>query len=249
MFKQKLKAALLHLAISAFVISTFIILAFYIWYPSPYSDISGLGSLIKILVVVDLTLGPILTFIIFKKNKPSLKFDLSVIASVQLVALAYGIFTIYQGHPVYVVYAVDRFELVPAQDVIPKNAKYEEFKVSTLWFPKLAYAKSPEDREERNTLLFESLSGKPDLERRPEYYEPIEKYTDVILKRGIEPNLLFSTADKRNKLQAFLDLHNKKQEDFAYLPLVGKHKDIVIAVNRKTGKITGTIDVYPWVKG
>ena len=247
MIKQKLKASFVHLLISAFVLSSFLLIAFYIWYPAAYSSISGLGDLLFILITVDLILGPLLTFIVFKKKKPSLKFDLSVIAAIQLAALSYGMFTIYQGHPVYVVYAVDRFELIPAKEAFPERAKQEEFKVSKLWFPKFAYAKSPDNVEEKNKLLFDSLSGKADLERRPEYYEPIEQYTDVILKRGIDSTKLFLTKEKKEKLQVFLKENKKNKEDFAYLPLVGKHKDIVIAVSRETGVIAGTIDVYPWL--
>lgn len=249
MFKQKLKASVIHLVISLIVISSFLLIAFSIWYPEPYSEMSGLSDLLVILIAVDLILGPVLTFIIFKKNKPSLKFDLSFIAAFQLAALAYGMFTIYERHPVYVVYAVDRFELVPAKEAFPERAKYEEFKVSKLWFPKLAYAKSPENREERNRLLFESLAGKLDLERRPEYYEPIENHTDTILSRGIDPETLFFDSARKQKLKRFLDPNQKTEEDYAFLPLVGKAKDMVIAVSRETGEIAGTIDVDPWVKG
>lgn len=248
MFKQKLKASLIHLAISIFVISSFLIIAFSIWYPAPYSEMSGLSDLLIVLIAVDLILGPVLTFIVFKKHKTSLKFDLSVIAAFQLAALGYGIFTIYERHPVYVVYAVDRFELVPAKEAFPERAKYDEFKVSKLWFPKLVYAKSPTDPDERNRLLFESLAGEPDLERRPEYYEPIADYADVILKRGIAPERLFFDDDRKQKLALFLSDYEGKEQDFAFLPLVGKKKDMVIALRRKTGDIVGTIDIDPWKK-
>ena len=250
MIKQKLKASFIHLFASSFIIINFLLVIFFIWYPSPYDEINGIKYLLVVLIGVDIVLGPLLTFILYKKNKPSLKFDLSIIVTIQLAALIYGMHAIYQGHPVYIVYAVDRFELIPAKDAHPERAKYDEFKVSTFWRPKLVYAKPPTDRVERNKLLFETVfEGKEDLERRSEYYEPIKKYTENILKRGIDPDILFSNADKKSKLKQFLAKTNKTEKDFAFLPLVGKEKDIVIAVSRESGEIAGTIDVYPWLQG
>ncbi len=242
MFKEKLKASLIHLSISAFIIISFILVAFYIWYPSSYSELNGLGNILSLLIGVDLILGPMLTFVIFKKNKPSLKFDLTVIAMIQLAALSYGAIAVYKGHPVYVVFAGNRFELVSAADAKPENAQLNEFKVSTFGFPRVAYAKMPDDIQTRNDLLFSN-----DLEKHSEYYQPLNNNIDAIIKHSIEPAKLFTTEEKREKLNSFLG--NKNVNNFVFLPLVGKEKDAVIAVNRKTGEIAGTIDVYPWLQG
>ena len=107
-----------------------------VWYPAPYFQVSGLLGIMLMLVAIDLIIGPLLTFIIFKPKKPSLKFDLSVIAVIQIVALAYGAMAVYQGHPVYVAYTVDRFTLVSVGEADPAKARYNEFKVSTYGEPK-----------------------------------------------------------------------------------------------------------------
>ncbi|EIJ34292.1 TfpX/TfpZ family type IV pilin accessory protein [Thiothrix nivea] len=246
MIQEKLKAASIHLAISAFIIACFLSIVLLVWYPAPFPELSGLNHILAILIGVDLVLGPLLTFIIFKKQKPSLKFDLSVIASVQLAALIYGAFSIFQGHPAYIVYAVDRFELVPAQDVAPEKAKYDEFKISKLGFPKLAYAKKPEDSETRNKLLFEVLSGQPDIERRPEYYEPFDKFAAEAMRKGLTQQQLGSTPENRQKLEAFLEKHGKTAADYAFLPLVGKEKDVLWVWDKASTQPVGTLDIDPW---
>jgi hypothetical protein len=67
MIKDKLKAASIHLAISAFILAAFLLIVFSVWYPAPFADISGLNNLLAVLIGVDLVLGPLLTFIVFKK--------------------------------------------------------------------------------------------------------------------------------------------------------------------------------------
>ena len=81
----------------------------------------------------------------FQPNKKSLKFDLSVIAAIQLSALIYGAYALYQVHPVYITFNVDRFTLVSARDAEPEKAKYDEYKVSKFTTGNLAFAKMPDD--------------------------------------------------------------------------------------------------------
>jgi hypothetical protein len=249
MIKSKLKASLLHLFISMLVVGCFLAFAITVWYPSPFLEISGLKNIILILVSVDLILGPLLTFVVSKPLKASLKFDLSMIVAMQVAALAYGMFTIYQGHPVYVAYAVDRFSLVIANESQPEQAKYDEFKVSKLWKPKLVYAKLPDDPKKVSDLLSEMMKGKPDIDARPELYEPFDKFAQDALKHGIAPEKLTTSANNKEKLAQFLSEHGKTASDYAFLPLSGKEKDVIWALSRETGKPVGVIDINPWQLG
>lgn len=247
--KEKFKASFIHLIISTIVIGLFYIFTLKVWYPAPFFQASGLLEILLILLFVDVVLGPLLTFIVFKKNKKSLVFDLTIIASIQISALAYGVITVYNGHPVYVAFTVDRFTLVTANEVNPKNAKYDEFKVSTLGKPKLVYAKPPEDRETKNKLLFESIEGGLDLQNFSEFYEPIENFTDKIIERSISPELLLAHSDSRKKLEKFLAQENRNKEDFSYLPVMGKNKVMLLALNKKTNKPVDALDIDPWELG
>lgn len=248
--KEKFKASMIHLSISLLVIGVFYLFTLNIWYPSPYFQVSGLQGILLILIAVDLILGPLLTFVVFKPKKASLRFDLSVIAAIQIVALSYGVFTVYEGHPVYVAYTVDRFTLVTASEINPQDAKYDEFKVSTFGKPKLVYAKPPKDTEKKNKLLFESIENGTDLEHHPEYYEPIEQFTESIVKRSIPPKKLLAFADSKIKLEQFLTKQHKKTiDDFAFLPLMGKEEVVLWVINKETGKPVGVLDIDPWELG
>ncbi|HEV7490359.1 MAG TPA: hypothetical protein VGO25_06105, partial [Rhodanobacteraceae bacterium] len=74
------KASAVHLSISICVGLGAVALIFGVWYPPPYSHAVGADQLVVLLLGVDVVLGPLLTLVVFKSGKKSLRFDLSVIA-------------------------------------------------------------------------------------------------------------------------------------------------------------------------
>lgn len=246
MIKTKIKASLIHLIISASIIACFLAFVLTIWYPAPFFDISGLQHIILILITVDVILGPLLTLVVYKPKKPSLKFDLSVIALVQLCALAYGAHTIYSAHPLYIAYAIDRFTPINANEVSPEKAKLPELQKSKLAGPTLVYVQKPSDPEEMSRVTMEVLSGKPDLDTRAEYYEPIQSHINELLNQGINPEKIIQNNKYKTILDSFIKKYGKTPNDYAFLPLVGKEKDVLWAWDRATKQPIDILDISPW---
>ena len=86
---SRTRAFLIHLAASASVVGAFAAVLRLFWYPGPWFTASGTWEVLRILIGVDVVLGPVLTLIVFKPSKPSLPFDLAVIALVVKAFLAY----------------------------------------------------------------------------------------------------------------------------------------------------------------
>jgi hypothetical protein len=81
----KLRAFAIHFGISFLI---FIGLAYFvvaIWYPGFFFESDGGWEGMRIIVGVDLVLGPLLTLIVYKHGKPGLRFDLTLIGLVQTV--------------------------------------------------------------------------------------------------------------------------------------------------------------------
>ena len=247
MIKTKLKASLIHFIISAFIIGCFLAFALTVWYPTPFFDISGLQHIIFILVTVDVILGPLLTFVVFKSQKTSLKFDLSIIALVQLCAFGYGVHTIYSAHPLYVAYAIDRFTPINANEVSPDKAKLPELQKSKLSGPTLVYVQKPKDPKELSRVTTEVVSGKPDLDARPEYYQPFEQFKQDILKNSIAVQYIEKKPENKQKLENFITQNGNTMQDYAFIPLSGKEKDVLWAFNLKTGNPVGVVDINPFL--
>jgi hypothetical protein len=246
MIKQKLQASLIHLGISALVVGCFLAFVLTVWYPAPFFDLLKLQHIILMLVVVDIIVGPLLTLLVFKPLKSTLKFDLSVIASIQIAALTYGMYAIYQAHPLYIAYAGDRFLPINASQISPSSAKYDELKKSKLTGFTPVYVKTPTDPAEIARLTKEVRSGAPDLYSRPEYYEPFNKFTQDVFAQGMKPEKLLATPEYKQKLEQFLAEHGKTANDYAFLPLVGQEDAVLWVWSRETGKPVGTLAINPW---
>ncbi len=138
----KLKAALIHLLISICIIGLFSLIVFFIWYPKPFAAISGVIEPFKLLILIDVIVGPLLTFVVYKKNKKYLKIDLTLIALLQIAALVYGVYTIYNGKPSMVVMDKGEFIYLTEKFANHENLIVDELKPGFFTQPKLAYIES-----------------------------------------------------------------------------------------------------------
>lgn len=246
---DKLKAFIIHLSISASIVGAVMALIFFYWYPRPYFEANGAWPVLRILIGVDLVLGPLLTLILFKKGKPGLVFDMSFIAAIQLTALIYGVHTIYDERPYYLVFAVDRFEVIGKVEIDDSKIKYPELTDKPNKGPILVFADFPKDKDEKNNFLFEVImEGKPDLERRPEYYLPYALNKEKIIEKAKTLKLLVE-ADKNNKqkVEKFINKNADKKDDLLFLPLVGKNNDLALVLDKTTGLPIDGISVDPWL--
>ena len=101
-WKNRLRASVIHLAISLAIASLAALLVFGWWYPHPYRDLSGGRELFTLVVAVDVVLGPLITLVIFNpaKTRRHLVMDFTVIGLLQVAALAYGLWTVFVARPV-----------------------------------------------------------------------------------------------------------------------------------------------------
>ena len=75
-----------HFVLSALIAATVVALVMWIWYPAPYFTAMGGDTLLRLLIGVDVALGPFITLIIFDTGKARLKMDLAIIAVLQVAA-------------------------------------------------------------------------------------------------------------------------------------------------------------------
>lgn len=245
----KLRAFAIHLIASAIVVLAFLCVMLFVWYPTPYFETDGGWTVLRILAGVDVVLGPLLTLIVFKPGKPSLKFDMSCIVLAQLGALIYGGTIIYQQRPAFVVFGVDRFTSVSASEVEFEKLKYPELQRVAGIGPLLAQSRPPDDPKLRQELLLGVvLEGKKDLEFRAELYEPYRPDLAQLRARSIDLSKIAALdAGAKQAIDGFIASKGGRLGDNLYLPLKGKNKDIVMVLSPTDGMPVGFISISPWI--
>ena len=242
----RLKAFSIHLFISALIALAVVGLVFGVWYPMPLHEAVGATQIFLILLGVDVCLGPLLTLVVYKTGKKTLVMDLTIIALLQLSALAYGVHAMAEGRPAWLVFNVDRFDLVRVNDIDERklNDAALEYQSSSWFGPQWVAAKRPEGGDERNTLMFEAVMAGVDISARPNYYQPLEVQLEVMQQHGQPLNNLvsFNSADRiQNELG-----EQWQHLPYVFLPLKAKNQDMVVLVNSDNGEPIKIINLRPW---
>ena len=244
MLKQKFKATLIHFLLSVALVALIIGSILFLFFPELFIGVTDFKEVALIIICVDLVLGPLLTFVVFnpKKTKKSLYLDFSVIAAIQISAVLYGAFSLFQIHPVYVTFNIDRFTIVTAKDAEPEKALVKEYKISKFDAGKLAFAKMPYDLEKQNDLLLSATMGGEDLESMEEYYEPYDSNISSIMAKSLDPQLVLSKKES----EKFKYTHKSDLNNYAFFPLNSPKKDAIIVLDKKTARPVATLNINPW---
>ena len=115
-------ASVTHLLLSILLIGSIALFAFLHWYPAGLHHAAKLDKLMGIMLGVDIVAGPLLTAILYRRGKKGLKIDLATIAVLQLAFLGYGLNTLWQSRPIFLVGSQEAFALVFAPEV-PSEAQ------------------------------------------------------------------------------------------------------------------------------
>lgn len=240
------QAAATHLGLSASIGAFAFALMLLVWYPGEFFRLGGGSTLIMVLVGVDVALGPLLTLVVFDPLKRLLKLDLALIATVQLAALVYGTWVMFEARPAYLVFVVDRFEVIATIEVdaaARAAATHDEFRGLNFGRPLLAAARMPDDPQARNEVVMNAMKG-IDLLLTPRYWVPYEAMRERVLARA-RPLDEIRALDPEGNGAAIDRALARLGRDAASLRAVGvkaKFGDAVMLVDAKTGD---TVEMIP----
>ncbi|WP_394789156.1 TfpX/TfpZ family type IV pilin accessory protein [Rhodoferax sp.] len=249
-WKERFKAAGIHLGICVAVAALAGVLVFGLWYPYPYREISGGRELFMLVVAVDVVLGPLLTLAIFNRSKPwaVLRRDLAVIALLQLAGLGYGLWTVCMARPVHLVFDINRFQVVHAVDVPQSLLDKTPAGVTALPLtgPTLLSLRPFKDNNEKMDVTMAALGG---LEEgaRPDLWQSYAAAQAQMLKSGkpvaeLKQRFPAQAAEVDKTLQA----SGHAQDAVLYLPLVGRKTFWTVFVDAQTAQIVAFMPLDPF---
>ncbi len=241
----RFRAAAIHFAICAIVGVILLALFWFVWYPSPLFKAVGGDDIFLMLLAIDVILGPLLTLVVFKAEKKSLKFDLAVIGTVQIVALAYGVFTLLSGRPVFIAAVGHKFDLIQASEIGPDQL--EGSTESLPWLgPKIVGVKQATDKTERERMMFSGLAG-ADYGHYPRHHAPVESMREEILKNA-KPvaELRKLNASRDADITAWLRDHGQSDDSVVFQGLKARAEDMAVILDANTAKVIGIAPFKPW---
>ncbi len=245
----KIPAFLIHLTISAALVIALAAMVYLVWYPPPYFEYDGASNIMRIVIFVDLVLGPLLTMVVFRRGKKELKRDLGIIASVQLIAFVCGAGLMMQYRPAFVVYADDTFFAVRWPDLAPHTkdlARLEHMRARI--GPTPVVLELPSDRDERKNLMNALANGGPVVTLMGDFYQPMTperwraiagKSVDIDAQARAQPELAEAVARFRAR---HLDKSGMTIEKLAFYQAFLRNGLVLFAMDRESGALFGWLN-------
>lgn len=241
---NRIKYFITHFFVSMGIALVWVGIVFFIWYPQPLAKALGVTHIFLMLVIIDVIVGPLLSLLVYKNGKKTLKFDLAIIILIQLSALCYGIYSILEGRPAWLVYTVDRFEIVRTNEIVQDNLKLAKLQYQQpSWFkPQYVAIEFSKNIEQRNNDMLAEVLGGISIAQRPERYVELNKAKKQMQQRAQKLELLQQYNNKTDVEKILA----KYPQATAFFPLKASAVDMTILVNKEIGKVVEIVDLRPW---
>lgn len=240
---KRLKFFLIHLSISLIIALSVVGLVFFAWYPTPLVTAVGVTQIFLMMLSIDVIVGPLLGLLVYKEGKKTLKFDLSIIVAIQISALCYGLYSIEQGRPAWLVYNVDRFELVRKNEIANQNINQAQpqFRYPSWLKPQFVATEFAKDAKQRSDDMFIEVLGGISLAQKPQRYVDFAKAKEKVQKRAQKLELLQQYNNKTD-VEKIL---SKYPQATAFLPMKASVIDMTVLIDSQ-GDVVKIVDLRPW---
>ena len=244
------RAALIYLLPGLLLLAACSALALFLWYPYPFRQLPESGKFSTLLIICPVFIGPALARLVHKPGKSgrALAFDLVVIGLVQLLAMAWGAYTLHLARPSFMVFAVDRFETLSRRDVTHPIIN-PDFQKTPLSGPLPLYANMPADSEQFQKLLREVMfEGKPDLPFRPEFWSSYADRQHLVLQVARPLSELRQARPAAGAdIDALVQNNGGDITKLQFVPGLIGDGSFTVVIDGGTGAIGGYLDTDPWI--
>ncbi len=247
---SKSRAALFHLWPSILLLATIAGLVLFVFYPYPFLQLQKSGKFALLLILTAGFIGPALTWLVYKKAKRGLVLDLIVIVFVQLAAIGWGTLSLYQNRPYFMVYTVDRFEVMSTRDIDMASITDPKFLDKPLAGPILLYANMPKSEASFQKLLQEVMfEGKPDLQFRPEFWSLYADRQKLALQSSRPlAELREARPGSAKTIDKLVQNNGRDINHLAFLPALINDGHFAAILDADSGEVVENLKVDPWLE-
>lgn len=207
-----------HLGISLAIFAVLAYLVLAVWYPDLFFTTDGGWQGMRIIIAVDLVLGPLLTLIVYKHGKPGLKFDLACIGTFQAVCLIAGTWLVYSERPLAIIYVDGQFASVSRETYLDADVPVPDFDAYPGAYPKWLMVDIPKDVNESADLRGEMMRKGQLMLLAVDRYKPFDPSSADFLAESEDPQELLEMDAETQQLPLWLAKHGGSLNDYKFYP-------------------------------
>lgn len=238
------KAGAIHLLLSVAVVGAIAAFVYFVWTPKGLWAIAGVDRPLLILFAAVLMVGPALTTLVYRPGKNTLRSDLVVVALLQTAFLGYGLWMLARTRPVFLVAAVDRYEVIFANDIDPTDLEQAPAQYRQLsWTgPRIVGLQRTSSQGAGPAILF-------DTPQQPAYYTDFKAYAPLLLSRAKPLGGLMARSPKEHaRVTAALRRLGRKESSTLFVPITSRRKgSAVMLIDAGSGLPLQTLTLDPWI--
>ena len=237
---SRYRAFLIHLGISLTLFGLLAWLVVEVWYPDFFFYTDGGWQGLRLLLGVDLVLGPLLTVIVYKAGKPGLRFDLSMIGLVQTACLAIGVWIVRDQRPLAIAYVDGSFYSVCAQSFREFDAPVPDLSAFPGSYPKWVTVTLPDDLDEQGAIRSEMLRTGRMLATLADRYTPF-KASDVDPNEASPPTEIVDRDRFTNAVPRWSEMHGGHIEDYRFFRFGARYVAEYLGFDGASGRFLGPL--------
>lgn len=243
LLRSKAKALLFHALLSATLLIGPLMGITHHFYPDLLWARDGGWQVIRIVVGVDLVLGPLLTAIVYVPGKKTLKMDLAVIGLIQVLAFTWGAYTMWSQRPRWIIMAYDSVYTLTVPQL--ENGWPDGFDRSPWTSAETAWSVLPDDPHAAYQVLATAVhAGRAFFVNARTVSRWDDRAQAWAHRYAIHEESLIKWPDGRTALARW---HHAPEfrKDAVLLPFKARYSKTVVALDPATGNILYDLDLRP----
>jgi hypothetical protein len=232
------RAFLIHLGISLCIFGALALIVVTVWYPGFFYTTDGGWQGLRLLLGVDLVLGPLLTLVVFRSGKPGLRFDLSVIGIVQATCLVIGVWIVHDQRPLAIVYVDGRFYSVCAESFREVNVPVPDLSALPGPYPKWVTVALGKDLDKQSEIRLAMLRSGRMLSTLADHYAPFDP-ADVDPKESSPIEELVDRDRDTHALQKWIKKRGGELADYQFHTFGGRYAFAYLGFDARSKRFLG----------
>ena len=231
---------LLHLTVNLVLLAAVYVLLFKFWFPPPFFSASGGWQGFKLIAVMILLPGPLLSLVVASPNKRHrvLARDIGIIVLVQGLALVWSGYALYAQRPVAAVFWESEFYSVTDGELAEHGYSITDLDRFGHDLPVWVYRPKPASAEGLNKMLEQVTEQHVPPHHQIASFLPYRDHFSDLSWHGLDiAEIINANRGMKEELDEVLAKHGSNANDYEYLALKAKYRNVVVAFTKNGERV------------